>query len=320
MKTKHLVSFFALWMLMALCAARAADEAIVLDTPTGKRAGSLLMPARAGRMPVALIIAGSGPTDRDGNSTVLKGSNDSLKMLAQMLADAGYASVRYDKRGVGASAAAMWSEADLRFDTYVDDAAAWIDKLAHDPRFSSVVVIGHSEGSLIGMVAARKAKAGGFISLAGAGHPAYELLRRQLAGKLPGELAVANERILTALQHGEKSEPVPPALAALYRPSVQPYLISWFNYVPAERIALLEVPVLIVQGDTDIQVDGNEAAALKTAKPQAQLALIPGMNHVLKMVPADMARQFASYSDPTLPLAPALRSAILDFMGKLDAR
>jgi pimeloyl-ACP methyl ester carboxylesterase len=320
LKTKHLLSVLALWMFGALCAARAADEAIVLDTPTGKLAGSLLLPARTGRMPVALIIAGSGPTDRDGNNNLMKGPNDSLKMLAQALADAGYASVRYDKRGIGASAAAMWSEADLRFDTYVDDAAAWIDKLAHDPRFSSVVVIGHSEGSLIGMVAARKAKAGGFISLAGAGHAAYELLRQQLAGKLPGELAVANERILTALQHGEKSEPVPPALAGFYRPSVQPYLISWFKYVPAERIALLEVPVLIVQGDTDIQVDGKEAAALKAAKPQAQLALVPGMNHVLKMVPADMARQAASYGDPTLPLAPALRSAILDFMGKLDAR
>jgi pimeloyl-ACP methyl ester carboxylesterase len=232
LKTKYLLPFFALWMLAALCSARAADEAIVLETPTGKLAGSLLMPARSGRMPVALIIAGSGPTDRDGNNSLLKGANDSLKMLAQALADGSYASVRYDKRGIGASAAAMWSEADLRFDTYVDDAAAWIDKLAHDPRFSSVVVIGHSEGSLIGMVAARKGKANGFISLAGAGSAAYDVLRRQLAGRLPGELAAANERILTALQHGEKSEPVPPALTALYRPSVQPYLMSYFKYVP----------------------------------------------------------------------------------------
>lgn len=320
MKTRRLVTFFALWMLVALCSAHAADEAIVLETPTGKLAGSLLMPARSGRMPVALIIAGSGPTDRDGNSALQKEPNDSLKMLAQMLADAGYASVRYDKRGIGASTAAMRSEADLRFDTYIDDAAAWIDKLARDPRFSSVVVIGHSEGSLIGMVAARKGKANGFISLAGAGSAAYDVLRRQLAGKLPGELAVVNERILTALQHGEKSEPVPPALAALYRPSVQPYLISYFKYLPSERIAMLDVPVLIVQGDTDIQMDRAEAAALATASPHAQLALIPGMNHVLKMVPADRQRQIASYGDPTLPLAPALQSAILDFMGKLEAR
>jgi hypothetical protein len=111
-------------LVPASAAAQSANEVgIVLDTPAGKIAGSLLLPAAKGAAPVALIIAGSGPTDRDGNSSMIPGRNDSLRMLAQALAQAGIASVRYDKRGVGASAQAVQSESALRFETYIDDAA-----------------------------------------------------------------------------------------------------------------------------------------------------------------------------------------------------
>jgi alpha-beta hydrolase superfamily lysophospholipase len=235
-------------------------------------------------------------------------------MLAQALADAGIASVRYDKRGIAASRAAGPKESELRFDTYVDDAAAWASKLKSDARFSSVTIIGHSEGSLIGMLAAQRANADAFISIAGVAQSAPAILRKQVAGKLPPELAAANERILASLEHGKLAGDVPPALAALYRPSVQPYLISWFRYVPAERIAALEIPSLIVQGDTDVQVSVEESQALKAAQPNAVLAVIPGMNHVLKPVPANMQQQLASYGNPALPVAPQLTKTILDFL------
>jgi pimeloyl-ACP methyl ester carboxylesterase len=322
LKPEPLRSCLAVILLAAASCAHAGnrpshEEPIVLDTPTGKISGTVLLPEASGRLPVALIIAGSGPTDRDGNSPILKRPNNSLKMLAQVLADAGYASVRYDKRGVGASLAAGPSEAELRFDGYVDDAAAWVRMLGADPRFSSVAVIGHSEGALIGMLAAQKSKVSAFISIAGAAQNAADILRQQLEGKLPAQLAEENEQILASLQRGETSGPVSPALNALYRPSVQPYLVSLFKYVPSSRIGMLDVPVLIVQGTTDIQVSVAEATALKKAKPSAVLAVIPGMNHMLKMVPADMALQLSSYSDPTLPIAPQLTSAIVDFLGSL---
>jgi len=293
--------------------AQAGDVEIVLDTPTGKLAGSLRLPAATGPAPVALIIAGSGPTDRDGNSAMLPGRNDSLRMLAEALAAKGVASVRYDKRGIGASAAAMGSESALRFETYIDDAAAWIARLKADPRFSRVAVIGHSEGSLIGMVAARQAGAAAFVSIAGPGAPLQTVLRRQLAAQLPPALSEENERILGKLEHGELAGDVPPLLAALYRPSVQPYLVSQFRYLPAERIAALAVPVLIVQGTTDIQVNVDDARALKAAYPQARLEIVDGMNHVLKLVPPGPT-QLASYGDPALPLAPALVVALTSFL------
>jgi len=294
--------------------AHAAETPITLDTPTGQLAGTLELPAGADKPRVALLIAGSGPTDRDGNSSMIPGRNDSLKLLAAGLANAGIATVRYDKRGIGGSHAAGSAESALRFEMFVDDAAAWIARLKADPRFASVAVIGHSEGSLIGMLAARQTDAAAFVSIAGIADGASTLMRKQLEGKLPPELEKESERILVSLESGAVVDPVPPALATLFRPSVQPYLISWFKYVPAQRIAELTMPVLVVQGNTDIQVDVVQANRLHGARPGAKLAIIPGMNHVFKHVRAVPELQVASYGDPSLPVSPLLVKSIADFL------
>jgi alpha-beta hydrolase superfamily lysophospholipase len=298
-------------------AAPPAEQPIALESAGGTVAGTLRLPEGAGKAPVVLIIAGSGPTDRDGNSAMIPGRNDSLKMLAEALAQAGFASVRYDKRGIGASKSATLDESQLRFDTYVDDAAAWIAKLKADPRFSTVAVIGHSEGALIGMLAAERTGASAYVSLAGVAEGPGAVLRKQLAGKLPPPLAADNERILASLEQGKTVAEVPPALAAFYRPGIQPYLISWMRYVPTAHIAALRMPVLIVQGTTDIQVGVEQAQALKAARPDAGLAVIPGMNHVLKDVPIDPLHPLASYGDPALPLHAQLVPAIVDFLRKV---
>jgi len=294
--------------------AHAAETPITLDTPTGQLAGTLELPAGADKPRVALLIAGSGPTDRDGNSSLIPGRNDSLKLLAAGLAEAGIATIRYDKRGIGGSHAAGSAESALRFEMFVDDAAAWIARLKADPRFASVAVIGHSEGSLIGMLAARQSDAAAFVSIAGIADGASTLLRKQLEGRLPPELEKESERILVSLESGVVVDPVPPALATLFRPSVQPYLISWFKYVPAQRIAELTMPVLVVQGNTDIQVDVVQANRLHGARPGAKLEIIPGMNHVFKHVRAVPELQVASYGDPSLPVSPLLVKSIADFL------
>jgi alpha-beta hydrolase superfamily lysophospholipase len=300
-------------------AADPGEQALTLDTHGVSLAGTLLVPPAPGKLPVALIIAGSGPTDRDGNSALPGLHNDSLKLLAEALAGQGIASLRYDKRGVKASRAAMASEAALRFDDYVDDAAAWIAKLKADPRFSQVVVIGHSEGSLIGMLAAPRAHADALVSVAGIADGLGVVLRRQLVGKLPPGLAADSERILAALEHGQTVPDVPPALAVLYRPSVQPYLVSILKYAPAERFAALRMPALIVQGTSDTQVSVDQAEKLKAAKPDAVLAIIPDMNHTLKQATLDPQQQKAAYGDASLPLHPQLVPAIAGFIHGLPA-
>lgn len=295
-------------------AAGATEQPVTLHTPTGALAGTLLRPAADGPVPLAVIVAGSGPTDRDGNTLGLPGRNDSLRLLAQALAERGVATLRYDKRGIGGSAAAARAEQDLRFDDLVADAAAWVERHAGDARFSGVALLGHSEGALIGLQAARQARARAYVSVAGVGTPATQQLRRQLAGRLPPELAARSEALLSGLESGRLSDDVPPPLMALYRPSVQPYLVSWFRVDPAAALAALPLPCLIVQGDTDLQVTPADARALHAAQPSCGLQIVEGMNHVLKSVPADAGRQQASYLDPTLPLAPGLADGIARFL------
>jgi pimeloyl-ACP methyl ester carboxylesterase len=313
----------AMTLILVVSGALAQEPAappLVPDPAPAENAlhSSLLLPkAPAKPVPVVLILSGSGPTDRNGNSPMLPGKNNSLQMLAEGLADNGIASLRYDKRGVGESAKAMVAEADLRFETYVDDAVAWCEQLRKDKRFSVVVIAGHSEGSLIGMLAAKRCNADGFISIAGAGRAAADILRTQLAGKLPPELATQSDDILKNLEAGKTTGNPPPELAALYRESVQPYLISWFRYDPAKWIAPLTVPVLVVQGTTDLQVSVDDARRLAAANPKAKLLVVEGMNHVLKEVPPDREKQMASYSDPTLRLAPEFLTGVVDFVRKV---
>jgi hypothetical protein len=284
------------------------------DVTAGAIHGTLLLPADMTKpVPVVLIIAGSGPTDRDGNSAMLPGHNDSLKMLATDFAMNGIASLRYDKRGIAQSAVQGTKESDLRFDNYVDDAVAWCNQL-HEPRFSGVVIAGHSEGSLIGMIAAKKCGAAGFISLEGAGFPAADILRTQLKGRLPETLQTESERVLKSLEAGKTVDDVSQTLVSLYRPSVQPYLISWFKYDPAKEIAALKIPVLIVQGTTDVQVSMDDAKRLAAASPKAKLVTIEGMNHILKMVSGDVQAQLPSYSDPKLQLSEKLTPELVQFV------
>lgn len=297
-----------------LAAAAQIAREVQLDTEPGRVAGTLLLPAGDGARPVALLIAGSGPTDRDGNSRLLSGKNNSLRLLAEALAAEGVASLRYDKRGLGGSASAALREADLRFGDLAADAARWLKWLRADPRFSQVIAIGHSEGALIGTLAVREAGADALVLLAGPGRGFFSVLREQLRGRLPDALAQKSETIMSELEAGRTTDDVPKELATLFRPSVQPYLISLIRHDPARELATLRIPVLIVQGETDIQVKFEDAGRLFAARPDARQVLLPGMNHVLKRVPADRAQQLASYSDPSLPLAPALVPAIVDFL------
>jgi pimeloyl-ACP methyl ester carboxylesterase len=191
----------------------------------------------------------------------------------------------------------------------------WGQYLRNDRRFQALVVIGHSEGSLIGMVAARKIPADGYISIAGAGQPGGQIILTQLKSQpIPPDAMKQVEGIVSSLEQGRTVDSVPAGFGALFRESVQPYLISWFRYDPAKEIASLTMPVLILQGTTDIQVGVSEANLLAAANPQAQLAVIEGMNHVLKEVPEGRRKQIASYSDPSLPLAPKLLDEISGFM------
>ena len=313
-----------LFTLTLICTAAHAAAPVVLqrpislDTGSGELFGSLLLPQSAKPVPVVLIIAGSGPTDRNGNSA--EGArNDSLKRLAWVLARHNIASVRYDKRGVAASLKATPDERNLTLDAYVADAVAWGKSLKADPRFGPLIVLGHSEGALVAALAAPELDPAGVISLSGSARPVDQVIRQQLADHLPPALLLRSNQILDRLKAGQVDADVPDPLQGIFRPSVQPYLISLFRADPAAAFARLNMPALIVQGTTDLQVGVADAQQLQKAKPDAELTVIEGMNHVMRIVPNNVKQQLESYNDPQLPLAAELGTRLVRFIDGLRA-
>ncbi|MFK7957426.1 MAG: alpha/beta hydrolase [Lysobacterales bacterium] len=291
----------------------AMEQAVEIEVGKVTLHGSLLSPDLMPSKACALIIAGSGPTDRDGNSRLLPGKNNSLRYLAESLQSLSIESLRYDKRKVGESIVDDQNESDLRFSHYVQDASfllEWLDRRCDVPVF----ILGHSEGGHIGLTVAQQRPLAGLVILAGPGtHPA-DLIANQLAQQISGDLLERSEQVLRELRQGQLVASPPQELAALFRPSVQPYLISWFKHDPLAQIAGLSVPVLLVYGTADLQVPPADGEALKLANPNAELQVISGMNHLLKSVPGTMAEQMASYSDPSLPLAIELPPILAKFL------
>jgi pimeloyl-ACP methyl ester carboxylesterase len=289
-----------------------AETNITLETKTGKIFGTLCTPKKFDKIPVALIIAGSGPTDRDGNNNMGM-KTDTYKIIAHKLSDAGIATVRYDKRGIAESKAAMTKEADIRFDNFINDAKDWVALLKADKRFSGVIIIGHSEGSLIGMEAATK-DVNKYVSIAGAGESADKILKRQLSANMPEPGRDTAYGILDSLVAGRTVSHISPNLYNLFRPSVQPYLISWFKHDPQADIKKLSIPVLILQGTSDVQIDTTDARELSVANPKAKLDIIKGVNHTLRDVGDDKDVNMKSYSDPTIPLDENMVKDIVEFI------
>jgi pimeloyl-ACP methyl ester carboxylesterase len=295
------------------------ESPFTLKTLAGTLSGTLTMPKEAtGKIPVVLIIAGSGPTDRNCNSAMgLK--TDAFKYLAEGLGKAGIASLRYDKRGIGQSTSSQ-KEIDTKFTDMSDDAGALIVKLQEDDRFSKVIVLGHSEGSLVGMIACYYGEnIGGFISVAGAGRPADVIITEQMKSQ-PPSVQQEFKTIVDSLKKGKTTPKVDPMLYAIARPSIQPYLMTWLPIEPVRIIKKLKVPILIIQGNTDLQVTVADAELLKKAKSEATLKIIDGMNHVLKQAPAEREQNMATYNDPSLPIKPELIANVVDFIKGLKSK
>lgn len=317
--------FFALAFTLAAPAAspvqvapapRLVGEYVELKTDTGTLRGFIDLPYRPGPWPIVMLHAGSGPTDRNGNGPLTQ--TDNLKMLGRALAAEGIAVLRIDKRGIAGSMFALAREEEATLDGYANDVLSWVAKLRKDTRFTKHGFIGHSEGSLIGLVAAKEAKFDVFVSLCGMGRTYPDLIREQLKANLSEELFKASDGIITELEAGRSVKEIPKGLETLFRPSVQPFLISAFKHDPAKLIAEVKCPVLVVSGATDLQVKEADAKRLGDANPKAKLVTVKGMNHVLKAVEGThRLLQLPSYSDPSLPLHPRLMLEVGGFMKPL---
>lgn len=311
-------------LVAALAVAAPVESSVDAPGPAGALKGVMLT-AGAASAPLALIIPGSGPTDSDGNNPFgLRAGT--YKLLAQDLAARGVATVRIDKRGMFASAAATPNPNAVTIDDYVADVYSWVRTLRQASGAPCVWLIGHSEGGLVAMAAAAKDTSAicGQVLIGAAGRPLGAVLRDQFKAN-PANAPVLGQAMaaIDALEQGRNvnSAELHPALQGLFGPQVQGFLMNAFSYDPDKLLRGYRKPVLVLQGQRDIQVSEADAQRLKQAAPQASLVLLPDVNHVLKSVTSSDARaNMATYADPALPLAPGVGSAVADFIVRNSKR
>lgn len=292
------------------------EEILTLKLKDGSLEGTLVTPTQEKRMPVVLIIAGSGPTDRDCNSALGLKTN-AFKMLAEGLAEKGIASFRYDKRHIGKSKMTQ-KVADVTFDDFVNDATLWMDTLKTLKRkrhFTKFIVAGHSEGSLIAFLTAQKTKTDALISLCGPAQSMDSIIYEQL-GKQAPYLVPQLKDVYNKWKMGEKVDSFPPMLRSLANSSIEKFMVSIMKYSPQVEISKLKLPILLISGKNDIQVLPKEVEMLSKANPKAQLIYFDKMTHVLKDGEANLISAQKVYQQTELPLTEGVVEAIAKFVNE----
>jgi pimeloyl-ACP methyl ester carboxylesterase len=313
---KSLLFYLTLIIFPVFLEAQFREETLAIKAGDDSLRGSVIVPDSVKQFPLFILQAGSGPTDRNGNNPLGVSAN-SYRLLAIELAKHHIGSLLFDKRGIAASRHAMTKESDLLFDSYVNDLISWIEKARSDKRVQKIIVAGHSEGSLIAMLAAARSKTDGYISIAGPASSIDAVIKTQMAGQ-PEKIRVQVDSLFTLLQQDKKIDSVPPYLLSLFRPGIQPFMKSWMKYTPCEEIKKLKVPVLIIQGTTDLQVNEEEGKALARCRLGAAFELITGMNHVLKNSSADRGENLATYRNLLMPVNEVLVKAVAAFVNKIN--
>ena len=306
--TKHIFSL-VLFFLSVTFTSRAQNYSATEVTINRHIDGTLLTPESVENPPLVILIPGSGPTDRNGNQSFMK--NDMLKKLAEGLSENGIASFRYDKRIVKQLRTRNLDK-NIRFDDFVTDAKSVVNHFK--PSYKSIIIAGHSQGSLVGLLAT-EVGVDGFISLAGAANSIDQIILEQISKTAPYFIA-DTKRVLEVLKSGQTTTDFPQPLSSMFNLEIQPFMINWMQYNPKELIKDLEIPVLILNGTKDLQVNSTEAQLLKEAKEDAELFIIENMNHLLFEINGDDLVNSKSYNDKTYPVMPEVIERIVDFIQK----
>ncbi len=274
--------------------------------------GTLLMPNDVKKPKLVIFIPGSGPTDRNGNQGMVQ--TNATKFLAEALSDNNIATYRFDKNVIALVKLKDFKEENIAFDDYIDEMKQIIAYFKKDKTFSKIIIAGHSEGSLVGILVANITD--GFISLDGAGRPIDEILYEQINNQAPF-LAAPTKIVLDSLKQGFMVKNVSPMLLSIFRASVQPYLINWMRYNPQNEIKNLKVPILLINGTKDIQVPVTDAELLYQANSKSTLKIIENMNHIFKEIKGDIQENRQSYTNPNLQIMSNLVETIVAFVNKI---
>ena len=281
------------------------------ELSVNKNIDGVLLTPKIKKPPLVIILSGSGPNDRNGNSNAVKGYM--LKKLAEQLSNNGIATYRFDKRSSKYIKERNPAVHNLTFDIFIDDAKAILEYFKAKNSYGKIYVVGHSQGSLVGMVAA-KDLADGFISIAGPGKTIDQTLIEQINQSAP-MFSEDAKRVLGMLKKGETTDDFPAALASVFNKEVQPFMINWMQYNPQDEIKKLNIPILIINGTNDIQVKEADANLLHSAVPKSKLLIIENMNHALVIYEdKDTLGNRKSYDEINRELSKDLIDALVDFI------
>jgi len=298
--------------LASIWARASAEEAMIR---VGAIDAVLTTPLGAEKPPVAILIAGSGSTDHDGNGPQVKPAT--LKKLAEQLAARQIATLRYDKRGAGGWKREFGRHEDFRFKDYVDDAVALVDYLRGSGKFSKIILVGHSEGGLVAILTARRVQIDRLVLLTTAARRQGDLLKAQLEKRIAPDQFTPIAKAIDAIMSGQIVDPTPPGLSI--PPSMQPGIASAFLEDPIDPLKQIIQPVLIIGGGRDRQLARLDLVALAAAAPAAKTLWLPEMNHVLVDV-TDEADDVAAYNQPERPLDPDMIDSVAAFIAGRDTR
>jgi uncharacterized protein len=312
MHTATILGAFALLGLAVLTAHASAEETRIR---VGAIDAVLTTQPDVERPPVALLIAGSGSTDHDGNGPQIKPAT--LKKLSEQLVARKIATLRYDKRGAGGWKPEFGRPEDFRFKDYVEDAAALVDYLRSSGKFSKIILVGHSEGGLVAILTTRRVAVDRLVLLATAARRLGDLLKAQLEKTVAPDLFAPIAKAIDSIMSGQIVDPTPPGLSI--PPSMQPGIASAFMEDPIDSLKQIVQPVLIIAGGRDRQLARLDIVALAAAAPAAKTLWLPEMNHVLVDV-ADDADDVAAYNQPERPLDPDMIETVAAFIAGSEKR
>ncbi|EGV42631.1 alpha/beta fold hydrolase [Bizionia argentinensis JUB59] len=311
MKKQYLLLILICFGQSVLAQTFITAEDIMLKNDSIILPGTLTYNKTLKQQPLVIFIHGSGNVDRNGNQLGLTSANY-IKQLADSLNQSDIAFYRYDKRS------ANWLNLrfmmkDLNFVRFVDDAKIAINHFKNDERFSSITLIGHSQGSLVAMLAISEA-VDKYVSLAGPAESVDVAMVKQL--KMQNDtLGIKAEAHFKELRESGTIEKVDPELAAYFPKQNQLFFNSWMTFTPSKEIKKLNIPILILNGDKDLQVFESDAETLHEANPNSKLVIIPKMNHVLKRIDVDEDNE-KSYKTADFPLSEVLIKTLETFINQ----
>lgn len=304
--------------------------------------GTLVRPEGDGPFPAVVMVAGSGPTDRDWNSPLLPGTNGSAALLAEALAQAGFASLRYDKRASGPhvneNLPAMIGKISMQF--HLDELAVAVGALASqvDVRADRIFALTNSEGGLHALNYQLQSPAipfAGLVLIAPPGRAVGAVARSQLAAQaaaLPNgdALLALYDSAIDRFMAGEPMAPDPQLpqgvqllLQSLESPANLPFARELWAADAASLLAKITAPTLILIGKKDIQVDwqADGEPLQRAAKGHANVTFLfpEDANHVLKQELRPRAEVTAasvaeSYNGPDTRLDPPSVASIVAWL------